>query len=844
MSAKAPGELNPGTLLDLEECMSETEKTDRIRTEEWVALYRRKHPDANRWAKGYGSIQHSLETQARIFAMADLLKIREIQGDGVPFFDLLYALDRVTSAAMWVVVHETYARNVYLDGRDLSPGDFKPNPEGHTGGALNMVPAYAGYMAINAITGHTRSWIMGQGHCVAAIDTVNLLLNNMTPAHAGRYSLTEEGLTRYARDFYSYHLRSDGKQDSPLGSHVNVHTAGGIAEGGYLGFTELQYVHMPLPGERLVAFLSDGAFEEQRGSDWVPRWWRAGDCGLVAPIMIKNGRRIDQRTTMSQQGGADWFADHLKLNGFDPLVFDGRDPAAFVWAIFEMECRLEASAEAVRSRGGIYPIPLPYGIALAPKGAGFYGEGTNLAHNLPLMSNPHRDPAAAKNFNESARRLWVSLSELTESVEKFESHGRSGRPKERDNPLVRREARLSRISSPISRPVPENRLDRSTWTRTSPMIAVDEMFLSTLKANPHLRPRVGNPDEMRSNRLVRTLEHLKFRVTDPEPGIPEDIHGAVITALNEEAVASAALANKGGINLFHTYEAFGTKMHGVVRQEIIFADHCNEAGRSQGWLSVPLVLTSHTWENAKNERSHQDPSMAEAMLGEPSDVSRVLFVPDYNTASVVMHGLYQTHGQIWTLVVPKMEVIPDLFTPDEATYLLKNGAICMDWACHDLSRQRVILTAIGAYQLEETIKASVRLRERDIPHSVIYMLEPGRFRTPRSDREEAHMTPAQYQAELYPGSVSARIFVTHTRPEILLGILQPLHTGFGQTTALGFINQGGTLNVPGMLFVNRCNRGHILLEVTRVLGLVHEELLTPEELSALKGKTSPEGILF
>jgi phosphoketolase len=586
-----------------------------IRMEEWVSLYRKRNPAADRWAKGYGVFEHSMETQARVFAMAELLASRGTQGDGVPFFDLLYALDRVTGAAMWVVVHETYARNVYLDGRELVAQDFKPNPEGHTGGALNMVPAYAGYMAINAITGHTRSWVMGQGHCVAAIDTVNLLLNNMTPAHAGRYTLTDEGLSRYVRDFYSYKLREDGKQDSPLGSHVNVHTAGGLSEGGYLGFTELQYVHMPLPGERLVAFLSDGAFEEQRGSDWIPRWWRSEDCGLVTPIMIKNGRRIDQRTTMSQQGGADWFVDHLKLNGFDPIVFDGRDPAAFAWAIFEMECRLEAAAKAVESKGIPYPVPLPYGIAIAPKGAGFYGEGTNLAHNLPLMSNPHTDAVAAQRFNKSTRRLWVPLAELKDSIGRFQSHQNSGRPRERDNPLARREVKLRQIPSPVLRPVPEKRENPSAWTRTSPMFAVDAMFLSTVQANPHLRPRIGNPDEMRSNRLVQTLENLKFRVTDPETGIPEDIQGAVITALNEEAVASAALANKKGINLIHTYEAFGTKMHGVVRQEIIFADHSNEAGRKQGWLSIPLILTSHTWENAKNERSHQDPSMAEAMLG-------------------------------------------------------------------------------------------------------------------------------------------------------------------------------------------------------------------------------------
>ena len=824
--------------------MSKREDIDNIGIEEWVNLYRRKHPEADRWAKGYGAIEHSVETQARVFAMAERLASLGIQGDGLPFFDLLHALDQVTSATMWVVVHETYARNVYLDGRELAAEDFKPIPEGHTGGALNMVPAYAGYMAINAITGHTRSWIMGQGHCVAAIDTVNFLLDNMTPAHSERYSLTDEGVTRYVRDFYSYKLRTDGKQDSPLGSHVNVHTAGGIAEGGYLGFTELQYVHMPLPGERLVAFLSDGAFEEQRGSDWIPRWWRAKDCGIVTPIMIKNGRRIDQRTTMSQQGGAEWFVDHLKLNGFDPIVFDGRDPAAFTWAIFEMECRLEAAAEAIRSKGNRYPIPLPYGIALAPKGAGFYGEGTNLAHNLPLMSNPHTDPVAARRFNESARKLWVSLPELKESIGRFHKHEVSNRPTERDHALVDREVRLDKIPPPVLRPVSGNREDRSTWTRTSPMFAVDAMFLATVQANPQLRPRIGNPDEMRSNRLIQTLEYLKFRVTEPEAGIPEDTHGAVITALNEEAVASASLANKGGINLFHTYEAFGPKMHGVVRQEIIFADHCNEAGRRQGWLSIPLILTSHTWENAKNERSHQDPSMAEAMLGEPSDVSRVLFVPDYNTASVVMHHLYQTHGQIWTLVVPKIDMIPDLFTLDEATYLLNNGVLRLDWTCYEKESQHVILTAIGAYQLEEVLKASARLRERNVPHSVIYMVEPGRFRTPRSNREEAHLAPAPLQAELYPSSVPARIFVTHTRPEVLLGILQPLHTGTYQTGGLGFINHGGTLSVQGMLFVNRCTWAHVLIEVARVLGMLQEELLTSGELAALGGKASPEGILF
>ncbi|MER3425574.1 MAG: xylulose 5-phosphate 3-epimerase, partial [Nitrospiraceae bacterium] len=84
------------------------------------------------------------------------------------------------------------------------------------------------------------------------------------------------------------------------------------------------------------------------------------------------------------------------------------------------------------------------------------------------------------------------------------------------------------------------------------------------------------------------------------------------------------------------------KMHGVVRREIIFAAHGLDAGRPQQWLSILLFLTSHTWENGKNEQSHQDPSLAEALMGEMSYISRVLFPADFNTSLALMERLYQT----------------------------------------------------------------------------------------------------------------------------------------------------------------------------------------------------------
>ena len=155
------------------------------------------------WFEGYGVIAHSAETRKHIAEMAATLSAENTAGDGVAFYDALAAADRIANAAMWLAVNQTYAAHIYIDGRDLKTNDFKKDPQGHLGGSLNMIPAYVGYMLANVLTGTTRSWVMGQGHAVAAIDSVNLLLGNMTEEHAARYALSEDGLTRFARDFYS-----------------------------------------------------------------------------------------------------------------------------------------------------------------------------------------------------------------------------------------------------------------------------------------------------------------------------------------------------------------------------------------------------------------------------------------------------------------------------------------------------------------------------------------------------------------------------------------------------------------------------------------------------------------
>ena len=289
-----------------------------------------------------------------------------------------------------------------------------------------------------------------------------------------------------------------------------------------------------------------------------------------------------------------------------------------------------------------------------------------------------------------------------------------------------------------------------------------------------------------------TLDQLKHRVTEPEPGLAESLSGSVVTALNEEAVICSVLANKGGLNVAVSYEAFATKMLGALRQDLIFTRHMIDAGRKPYWLGVPLIATSHAWENGKNELSHQDTTVAETMWGEMS--------------------------------------------------ALNDGAVCL----RDLGEEapELLLVAVGAYQLGEALGASVRLAERGVRHRVILLLEPGRFRLPRDGREEEYTASKAVVDKLFPPSVKARVFISHTRPEPFCGVVRPLDTGARTSRFLGFCGRGGTLDTNGMLFANRSTWAHVVVAAADVLGRQAEDFLTSAELDAVNGDRAPKDILF
>ena len=223
-----------------------------------------------------------------------------------------------------------------------------------------------------------------------------------------------------------------------------------------------------------------------------------------------------------------------------------------------------------------------------------------------------------------------------------------------------------------------------------------------------------------------------------------------------------------------------------------------------------------------------------ALVNEMADVSRVLFPADWNTSLASIKAAYQSQGQIWTLVTPKSPV-PEVFTREQSEQLVNDGAI----AVRRQADGQVILAAIGGYQLAEAMTASDRLTERGVGNDVIYIIEPARFRSPRDAIEAQILLAPQAREQFFPGNVMARVFACHTRPESIAGVLRTLDTGPDHARFLGFCARGGMLDTFGTLFVNRCTWAHIVAAAAEVTGRRPEDLLTQEELIAVRGQGDP-----
>lgn len=760
------------------------------------------------WRLGHGSLQRDRLTIHRVDEMAAQLTGRRAWSDTESIYRVLAAADRLTSAAMWLVLHMGFAHRVDVTGAPLGSEDFRTAPVGATAASLSMVPAFVGYLTANVLSGRTRSWAMGQAHGLAAVASVDVLTGGVADGPNGRHNNTQAGLSNLVAGFGSRARGTDG--------HLLA------ASGGDPARIEVQYVHMPLRGESLVAVLDANAGDGEPTLDDSPQWWRAEDCGLVTPVAIPNPPQSGAKYNACEGGDLACLDQRLRFCGFDPITIDGGDTAAFAWAILESENRLRRFTS---NANRVYPAPMPYVIVAADQRFGFVAGEPAPAGNSPPRNALQIDGVFRQRFNAAVASLFVPTPELAAAVGVLETHASQGRAPERRHALT-----VRRPPPPIL-PVPQ-------WSDqpNSPMEALDAWYVDCVAANPGLRARVGSLGDLRLNQMGRTLERLRYRANLPDEAQAKAVDGGVIAACRAETVSAAALGNKGGINLIVSDEAQATKMLGALRREIIVARFQREAGAPQGWIAVPLIATS-TWENGGNDLSHPDPSLAEALMGEMSDTARVLFPIDANTAVAALRAVYACRGQIACLVTPA-RVLPSVLDSVQAQAFAEVGAAHI---AGDPAGAQVQFVAVGADQLDEALRAHRRLIARGRYSCVTAVLEPGRLREPRDAFEAEYVLGEPVLGRLFPSGLP-RVILSHTRPETMLGVLRRLDGGPQHTKALGYLNQGAGLDHFGALFANRCTWAHALAAAAALIKDPPADLFKARERAALAGRGHPTAL--
>ncbi len=363
----------------------------------------------------------------------------------------------------------------------------------------------------------------------------------------------------------------------------------------------------------------------------------------------------------------------------------------------------------------------------------------------------------------------------------------------------------------------------------SPLDAIDAYSVLFAKANPELRIQIGNG--LVCDCMPRTLALLKRGTSSLQAadGVPVP---------REEAAICIRFTGKDGLNLAVCEESLAVKTLGLLREEITLSRHQKELGQEPDSFGARVIVVSHVWENAKSGLSHRTPTIAEMLLGEMTDVSRVLFPPDANTAVEALRRLCAAQGQISCIVVPELPVPIALGSALTKGLFDKSTAI----VAGDASGAEVQLIAIGAYQLQELLKAAVRLAERKIRTSVLAVMEPGRLREPRDELEAEVTVSDQVIADLFPAG-QPRVVVTHTRPEVMTGVLRRIDSGSARTRLLGYKNQSGTSGVAGMLFANSCTWAHIAFAAARVLNTDPARFLETREILAVMGRGNPHDVI-
>jgi hypothetical protein len=337
---------------------------------------------------------------------------------------------------------------------------------------------------------------------------------------------------------------------------------------------------------------------------------------------------------------------------------------------------------------------------------------------------------------------------------------------------------------------------------------LDRYFADICEINPALRPRLAS--HIGATSAIFPISHERLGTRTGGSG------GALLHHHEGELLANACLGNQMGINLLVTDESAGLAMLEPLLQTVAFARRQKLDDEPAPWTGLPLV----------SRHDAAAPEMTEALLSQSADQVRVLLIPDGNTALAALKACYGESGVVMQLVIPDGRV-DSLLTPTMAEQLVAHGASCLRGHC----AAEIQLVACGYLSLQQAFRISERLQQFQRPHSLVYVLEPGRFRYARDSTEAGCQIDSQIIDGLFPERVRQRLVLCDMRPEVFIGHFRRLHLEHSQV--LGFRNHP-VARTGRMPQANGCSWLHGLVELALSLGLPEDSWMSAAEWLSLQ----------
>lgn len=429
----------------------------------------------------------------------------------------------------------------------------------------------------------------------------------------------------------------------------------------------------------------------------------------------------------------------------DTTLVDGSDPAACACAIFNAETRLGMLAEQYLDEEwpGARSVPV-----IEVNAAGWWQNAN---------SPDERQQALAQMLARCGEDEAVSMR----AVAAMKPNRRSSR---------------AFMVTP-NRPDPH-------WVShgESCLQAIDRYFGDLAEVNPQLRARIAGDRARLAVDLPLASELLGGRSEWPLQQRDCRPAGAVLAVDSGEEMATIVLGNQMGLNLLAPASAQAMETLGPLLVSSRFARAQAAVDEPAPWLAIPFLLQADWWQ-VPDHGFACALECAEVMLAQNADQVRLQLPPDPNTALACLKNAYGEYGVITGLLLPGQTVATAL-NPKIAEQLAAFGAVCVAGNC----AAEIQIVAIGAASLDVGREASERLKSLGITHSLVCVLEPGRFRDARDPQESAYLADPSLIDSLFPAHVQYRLILTDLRPELVLGHCRLLDSGRQRTRALGFTN--------------------------------------------------------